>query len=280
MQTPLTDLIAEVYNFGQKPKLDGSSVCGNCTQGQKLRVKSTAYIPITPALYKLLRGERKLKSFTRDEVLAFIKKRAYWRVFKAKLPRHKAEKLDLEIIGISNDTKHFINPTTPPVFENFKKEPTITGGADGALDPEMKKPKIDLPAPRPKRHRANLPLHGSLHLQQTLETDSVILLESSSVDPDKPGDGIDMTRISITDAENDIIFHISIRRVQSQIIFNAKIGISWGPEERIDIDRRFNSEDDATILIHNQGGGFEASIDWVNTIWFAKRAQGRTPQSI
>ncbi|KAJ5173461.1 uncharacterized protein N7500_001392 [Penicillium coprophilum] len=282
IQSPLRDLIAEVYNFSQKPELDGSSVCGNCTQGQNLRVKSTAYIPITPVLYKLLRGGRKLKSLTRDEVLTYIKKRAYWRVFKneRELPRYEVEKLDLEIIGSSNDTKHFTNPATLPAFENFKKEPTITGGADGALDPELKQPKIDPPAPRPKRPRANLPLYGNLRFQQTLKTDSVILLESSSVDPIKPDDGVDMTQISIMDAEKDIILHISIRRAQGEIIFNAKIGGSWGPEKRIDIDRRFSSKDGATILIHDQGEGFEVSIDWVHAIWFEKRAQGRTPQSI
>lgn len=48
----------------------------------------------------------------------------------------------------SNDTKHFTNPATPPAFRNFKKEPTITGGADGALDAELKQPKIDPPPPR------------------------------------------------------------------------------------------------------------------------------------
>ncbi|CAI7654190.1 unnamed protein product [Penicillium glandicola] len=279
IQTPLTDLIAEVYNFSQKPELDGSSVCGNCIKGQKSRVKSTAYIPITPVLYKLLRDGRKLKSLTRDEVLAYIGKRAYWRNEK-ELPRYEVERLELEIIGSSNDTKHFINPATPPAFENFKKEPTITGGADGALDPELKQPKIDPPAPRPKRPRANLPLHGSLRFPQSLKADSVILLESSSVDPVKPDVGIDMTQISIKDAENDIIFHISIRRAQGQIIFNAQLSGSWGEEERINLDRRFGSEDGATILIHDQGEGFEISIDWVHAIWFAKRAHGRTPQSI
>lgn len=58
------------------------------------------------------------------------------------------EKLDLEIIGSSNDTKYFENPALPPAFENFTPEPTISGGADGALDPELKQPKVEPPAPR------------------------------------------------------------------------------------------------------------------------------------
>ena len=85
IQNPLTDLIAEVYNFSQKPELDGKTVCGNCKKGQKIGIKSTAYVPITPILYKLLQAGRKLKSLTRDEVLAYLQKRAYWRVVKVSL---------------------------------------------------------------------------------------------------------------------------------------------------------------------------------------------------
>jgi hypothetical protein len=64
------------------------------------------------------------------------------------MPRYEVDKLELEIIGSSNDTNHFKDPALPPLFENFKAEPTITGGGDGALDPELKQPKIDPPAPR------------------------------------------------------------------------------------------------------------------------------------
>ncbi|CAG7969261.1 unnamed protein product [Penicillium salamii] len=282
IQTPLTDLIAEVYNFSQKPELDGASVCGNCTSGQKSRVKSTAYIPISPVLFKLVRSGKKLKSLSRDEVLAYLQKRAYWRVVKhgKELPRYDVEKLELEIIGSSNDTSHFEDPAKPPSFENFKKEPTITGGADGALDPELKQPKIDPPAPRPKRPRANLSLHGNLPFRQVLKADSVILLESSGVDLSIPDTPIDMTQISLLDAKGDTIFHISIRRAQSEIIFNAKIDGSWGVEEVISIGNRFGSEEGATILIHDQGEGFEVSIDWVHALWFAKRAEGQSAQSI
>lgn len=162
-------MIAEIYNFSQRPELDGATACGNCKKGQKILIKSTAYVPIAPVLYRLLSSGRKLKSLTRDEVLAYLRKRVYWRVVKVsskapaldlksevtnlaqngkELPRYEVERLDLEIIGSSNDTKFFENPAIPPSFENFKPEPTISGGADGAIDPELKQPKVEPPAPR------------------------------------------------------------------------------------------------------------------------------------
>lgn len=133
---------------------------------------------------------------------------------------------------------------------------------------------------RPKRPRANLSLHGNLPFRQVLKADSVILLESSGVDLSIPDTPIDMTQISLLDAKGDTIFHISIRRAQSEIIFNAKIDGSWGVEEVISIGNRFGSEEGATILIHDQGEGFEVSIDWVHALWFAKRAEGQSAQSI
>ena len=133
---------------------------------------------------------------------------------------------------------------------------------------------------RPKRPKANLPLYGSLRFPRILKADSVILLESSSVDLSTPDSKIDMTQISIKDANDDTIFHISIRRGQGEIIFNSKLDGSWGEEERIPIGSRFENEEGATILIHDQGNGYEVSIDWVHALWFAKRADGRTAQSI
>lgn len=133
---------------------------------------------------------------------------------------------------------------------------------------------------RPKRPRANLPLHGSLRFRKALKADSVILLESSSVDLAAAGTAVDQTWVSITDSSDDVILHFSIRRGEGQIIFNAKLGGSWGEEERINIGHRFGSEEGATILIHDQGEGFEVWIDWVHAIWFAKRAEGRTPEAI
>lgn len=119
-----------------------------------------------------------------------------------------------------------------------------------------------------------------MRFRQTLKADSVILLEASSVDLFASDTPVDMTWVSITDASNDVILHFSIRRGEGQIIFNAKLDGSWGEEERITLDHRFGNEEGATILIHDQGEGFEVWIDWVHAIWFAKRAKGKTPEAI
>lgn len=131
------------------------------------------------------------------------------------------------------------------------------------------------------RLKANLPLHSNLEFQKQLKPDSVILLESDYVDLSKPAVGVDMTQISITDDAGNTVFHISIRRGQGQIIFNAKVKGSWGEEERINLDHRFRaSEEGATILIHDQGDGYEVWIDWVHALWFAKRVKNAVPKAI
>lgn len=90
-----------------------------------------------------------------------------------------------------------------------------------------------------------------------------------------------MTQISIQDAAGDIIFHISIRRAQMQIIFNAKIKGSWGEEESIKLDDRLQAgEEGATILIHDQGYGYEVWINWLHALWFSKRLKDAVPKDI
>ncbi|GLI81875.1 hypothetical protein PoHVEF18_010269 [Penicillium ochrochloron] len=278
IQTAVTDLIAEVYNFSQRPELDGATACGNCKKGQRILIKSTAYVPITPVLYRLLSTGRKLKTLTRDDVLAYLRKRAYWRVVKngKELPRYEVEKLDLEIIGSSNDTKYFENPALPPAFENFTPEPTISGGADGALDPELKQPKVEPPAPRPARPKANLLLQSALKFHRQIKADSVILIESATVDLTTTGAENDMTQIALLDAANNMVFHMSMRRVPGVIVING----SSGKEHWIQMDQGFRAEDGATIMIHDQGIGYEVWIDWVHVAWILKQDEDQPAAAI
>lgn len=89
-----------------------------------------------------------------------------------------------------------------------------------------------------------------------------------------------MTQISLTDAANNTVFHMSIRRGPGVIIFNAKIDGSWGKEEQIALNHRFRAEEGASIMIHDQGEGYEVWIDWVHAVWFPKPVKDQTPVAI
>jgi hypothetical protein len=89
-----------------------------------------------------------------------------------------------------------------------------------------------------------------------------------------------MTQITLLDAANNTIFHMSIRRGPGVIIFNAKIDGSWGKERRIALDHRFRAEDGATFMIHEQGEGYEVWIDWVHPVWFPKQGIDQTAVAI
>lgn len=56
--------------------------------------------------------------------------------------------MELEIVGGTNDATNFEDPTKAPVLENFKEEPTISGGADGAFNPDLKQPIVPPPPPK------------------------------------------------------------------------------------------------------------------------------------
>lgn len=274
-----TDMIAEVYNFSQTPDDAGGRIaCANCKTNQKQNLKVTANLSITPVLINILKsGSKELLSLSKTDVLAYLQKKVYWRVFQQgkEVPRHALDPLDLEVIGASNDTTHFNDPKKPPKVENFKKEPSISGGADGALDPALKQPQT-APPPPPKTpaHKANLNVNKVLQFKKSLTPDSVVIIDSSSLNlrPAK-GDGIDNTQFYFTsgaDGKGDIVFLLSIRRAEKAIVFNTLIDGSWGKEERVTLDNRFRTEQ-PSVLVHDQGDGYEVFIDYRHVYWFQKR---------
>ncbi|KAL1977859.1 hypothetical protein VTN31DRAFT_718 [Thermomyces dupontii] len=271
-QVSATDLIGEVYNFSQRPEVNGKEVCTNCKKGQQKKVKATAYLPITPVLYSLIKEGRDLKSLTREEVLAYLQKRAYWRVVKngKSLPRYEVEKVELEIVGGTNDATNFEDPTKAPLLENFKEEPTISGGADGAFNPDLKQPIVPPPPPKPVVPKATLPLRGSLTLKAPLETDGVILVNAPKLDLKKAVTStIDNTQINFLTGSETLIL-ISFRRAEGEIVFNSRLQGSYGEEVRVPLDNRFKTKT-PTFLLHDQGDGYEVFIDWVHVVWFEKR---------
>ncbi|KAL4879315.1 hypothetical protein BJY04DRAFT_220171 [Aspergillus karnatakaensis] len=282
------DLITEVFNFSQKPETaSGDLACSNCKTNQQANIRSTANISITPVLVSLLRAGRDLASLSRDDVLEYLRKRAYWRVFRAgkEVPRYELDPLNLEIIGSTNDATNFRDPTKAPLLENFKEEPTISGGADGALDPSLKQPMTTPPAPKPDIPKAALLVNSSLPFKETLKADSVVVIDSASLNltPNRESGVFDNTQFWFSDGQDgdgDIVFLLSIRRAEGVIVFNTKIGNSWGEEVRVPLERRFKQAGVSTILVHDQGDGYEVFIDWRHVTWFEKRDKEKVAKSV
>ncbi|CAG8909691.1 unnamed protein product [Penicillium egyptiacum] len=280
------DLITEVYNFSQKPEdKAGKLACGNCKDNKSKNIKSTASISLTPILISLLKSGKDLASLAREDVLNFIQSRAYWRVFKGgkEVPSYQVEALELEIIGSTNDSTVYNDATKPPKLENFKEEPTISGGPGGALNPGLKQPVTVAPPVVAVIPKAGLKVNSSLPFKKVLKPDGVVIIDSTSLNltPAKTS-GIDNTQINLNEGKNgdgDILFLLSVRRSENQIVFNTKINNSFGKEVRIPLEKRFKGTT-PSILIHDQDDGYEVFIDWKHALYFPKRAAGKVAQSV
>ena len=80
---------------------------------------------------------------------------------------------------------------------------------------------------------------------------------------------IDNTQLTLRDKNNNIVFLISIRRAEGTIHFNTLINNSWGKGEIVSLENRFKTNN-PTILVHDQGEGYEVFVDWVHVLWFKK----------
>jgi hypothetical protein len=85
-----------------------------------------------------------------------------------------------------------------------------------------------------------------------------------------------MTQIALLDAANNMVFHMSMRRVPGVIVING----SSGKEHWIQMDQSFRAEDGATIMIHDQGIGYEVWIDWVHVAWILKQDEDQPAAAI
>jgi hypothetical protein len=128
---------------------------------------------------------------------------------------------------------------------------------------------------------------GTLKLGQTLafpkdlEKDNVIAISSSNLNKDIPSVGGDQTGLSLFDSPSggNVVFHMSLRRTERQIVFNTCLGGAWGTEQRTSLDNRFE-QSAPQILIHDQGDGFGVFIDQDRVFWFEKRAKDAKVKSI
>jgi hypothetical protein len=285
-QTPSTDLLTEVYNFSQRPQdAAGKLACANCKGNDKNGLKVNANISITPVLLSLAKTGRDLLSLKKPDVLKFLQERVYWRVTRGgeEVPSYELDPLDLEIIGATNDTTVFQDASKPPLLENFAKEPTISGGKDGALSPHLKQPIAVPPPAVPKIPKASLKVNTNRTFKESVKADAVVLIDSTSLNltPAKTK-GIDNTQFYFTDGkkgEGNILFLLSIRRAENAIVFNSRIDGNWGKEARVSLEGRFRT-DKPSILVHDQGDGYEVFIDWKHVFWFEKRAKDKVAESI
>ena len=115
-------------------------------------------------------------------------------------------------------------------------------------------------------------MNTKLPLKKELDIDGVILIDSTKLNMDKAsGSDIDNTAFNLLDSSNsDILLHFSVRRAEGQIVFNTTQNGQWGKEVRIPLENRFRSST-PSIMVHDQGDGFEVFIDWMHAIWFEKR---------
>ncbi|KAJ5408780.1 hypothetical protein N7509_002663 [Penicillium cosmopolitanum] len=276
-QNPSSDKLTEVYNFSQKPQDEaGKLACANCKGNEKNGLKVNANISITPVLLNLLKLGKDLTSLNKDEVLKFLQDRVYWRVTRG-------GKGSTSIIGATNDTTVFQDASKPPILSNFVKEPTISGGKDGALSPHLKQPVTIPPPAVPKIPKAALKINTNRKFKESLKADAVVLIDSNSLNltPAKTK-GIDNTQFYFTDGNNDdgnILFLLSIRRAENAIVFNSRIDNNWGKEVRVSLEGRFRT-DKPSILVHDQGDGYEVFIDWKHVLWFEKRAKDKIAKTI
>lgn len=95
------------------------------------------------------------------------------------------------------------------------------------------------------------------------------------------GAGIDNTGVTLHDSakNSDVVLHISVRRAEGQIVLNSTHSGQWGKEVRISLENRFRSST-PSIMIMDQGDGFEVFIDWVHAVWFEKRGKTKKVKAI
>ncbi|PGH12901.1 hypothetical protein AJ79_04001 [Helicocarpus griseus UAMH5409] len=272
-RSPETDYVTEVYNFSSPSIIDGKEICSNCTTVAATASKATSYLSITYVLVQCVKRGI-LASLKEDVVTAFLQKNLYWRLYQRgrELDRFAMEKIELEVLGSFNSANHNKNPTFLTGFKGFRDIPALAGGSDGALDPKLKQKPTPPPTKPPAPPSAGLRLGTSVNLKQDFVFDSVIILDSTKVDLNPIiTDTIDNTQVTFKNG-NDILFLVSFRRAEGQIVFNTNLGGKWGAEQRVDLAGRLKKST-TSIMVHDQGEGFEVFLDFVHLAWFQKRDQ-------
>jgi hypothetical protein len=110
-----------------------------------------------------------------------------------------------------------------------------------------------------------------------ITTDGIIAFWPVSYDqtPDLKH-GIDNTNLNLQDNDKNLLLHISFRRAEDAIVFNAmKTGVGWGPEERVPLDGKISTPASNTaIMVFDFGSHYHILIDYRTVHSFKKRLFG------
>jgi hypothetical protein len=110
-------------------------------------------------------------------------------------------------------------------------------------------------------------------LKQELKADGIVVFQSATLDltPSATGTGqLDNTFINLN-VGGDKVLHISIRRPENAVVFNARTATgNWGPEERITLQGSFRGPC-TTITVYDHGDRYQILFDYHTVHYFNKR---------
>ncbi|KAH7931246.1 hypothetical protein BV22DRAFT_7019 [Leucogyrophana mollusca] len=126
-----------------------------------------------------------------------------------------------------------------------------------------------------------LPITTAVTLKNEFKAEGIVDFQSSKLDlnPSSAGTNqIDNTSVNLLSAKNDCLLHVSIRRAENAIVFNAhEADKDWGKEERVELKGAFVGPD-TVITICDHGDRYQILTDYHTVHYFNKRISGNANQ--
>ncbi|KAH7907333.1 galectin [Hygrophoropsis aurantiaca] len=119
-----------------------------------------------------------------------------------------------------------------------------------------------------------LPITTAVQLKNEFKQECIVDFQSAKLDlkPQSLGaNQIDNTSINLLSSKNDVLLHVSIRRAENAIVFNAhEADQDWGKEERVQLEGRFTGPD-TVITVVDHGDRYQILTDYRTAHYFTKR---------
>ncbi|KAH7917729.1 galectin [Leucogyrophana mollusca] len=126
-----------------------------------------------------------------------------------------------------------------------------------------------------------LPITTAVTLKNEFKAEGIVDFQSAKLDlnPSSAGPNqIDNTSVNLLSAKNDNLLHISIRRAENAIVFNAhEVDKDWGKEERVPLKGAFVGPD-TVITVVDHGDRYQILTDYHTVHYFNKRISGNVNQ--